>query len=274
MLRFEPNQTMFIRHSALALMALSFSLASVASIGPVTENPEASNPDCSSLYSFLVDELMALSYTASFGESCVTIETLVHFGLDGTASELDAEGNTIGTFAYEVTTDEGQCVLASTASDCAVQLLSLNDDESAMIMSLDGEDATLTPTECLFGPELGEVVATSATAIDAVDASVTVELTGGVATSIELEGINGAPDHSFVYPGEVSGILAGYYQVTAVDADDCASDEVTVIVPYDLCCDCGVSDQDADGICDDEDNCFDRTASNFNDPANTPCAED
>lgn len=265
---------MFIRHSALAALALSFSLVSFAGIGPVPEDPETSNPDCSSLSSFLVDELMALSYTASFGESCVTIETLVHFGLDGTASELDAEGNTIGTFAYEVTTDEGQCVLASTASDCAVQLLSFNDDESAMIMSLEGEDATLTPTACLFGPELGDVVATSATAIDVADAALTVELTEGVATSIALEGINGAPDQSFAYPGEVSGILAGYYQVSALDADDCVSEEVTVIVPFDLCCDCGISDEDADGICDDEDNCFDRTASNFNDPANTPCVED
>ena len=271
---FEPDQIMFLKQPFLASLALSFSLVSLAGIAPAMEDPETSSPDCSSLSNFLEDELMALSYTASFGESCVTIETLVHFGLDGTASELDADGNTLGTFAYEVTTEEGQCVLASTASDCAVQLLSFNDDESAMIMSLEGQDATLTPTECLFGPELGDVVATSATAIDAADAVLTVELAGGVATSIALEGINGASDQSFVYPGEVSGILAGYYHVTALDADDCASDEVTVIVPYDLCCDCGVSDEDVDGICDDEDNCVDRAASNFNDPANTPCNED
>ena len=41
------------------------------------------------------------------------------------------------------------------------------------------------------------------------------------------------------------------------------------MVPYDLCCDCGVSDADSDGICDDADNCTDKSASNYADPANT-----
>ena len=50
--------------------------------------------------------------------------------------------------------------------------------------------------------------------------------------------------------------------VTAVDQDDCSSEAVTVIVPYDLCCACGVSDVDADGLCDDEDNCTGKTAPN------------
>lgn len=55
--------------------------------------------DCSSIIDFLDDEVMALSHTASFGETCVTIETLVHFGTHGMADELDLEGNVLGTFA-------------------------------------------------------------------------------------------------------------------------------------------------------------------------------
>ena len=48
--------------------------------------------------------------------------------------------------------------------------------------------------------------------------------------------------------------------------------ELPVIVNYSLCCGgCGIYDSDADGICDDVDNCTDRTASNFADPANVPC---
>ena len=117
--------------------------------------------DCSSIIDFLDDEVMALSHTASFGETCVTIETLVHFGTDGMAEELDPEGNVLGTFAYTVTEVDGQCALASTASDCEVQLLSFDGDESAMIMSLNGAEATLTPTYCPFAPELGDVSVTS-----------------------------------------------------------------------------------------------------------------
>ena len=37
---------------------------------------------------------------------------------------------------------------------------------------------------------------------------------------------------------------------------------------------CGVYDTDTDGICDDEDNCIDKLAPNYNDPANGPCLQD
>ena len=42
---------------------------------------------------------------------------------------------------------------------------------------------------------------------------------------------------------------------------------------YALCCggDCGNSDVDQDMICDDEDQCTDREALNYADPANGPC---
>lgn len=231
--------------------------------------------DCSPILEFLDDEVMALSHTASFGASCVTIETLVHFGDDGVAEELAPDGTVIGSFSYTVMEVDGQCALASTASTCEVQLLSFNEDETAMTMSLNGAEATLTPTTCLFAPELGDVdVASVPTALTAADGALEVEVTTGTPTVVALAGINGAQDYAFTYPGAVEGILPGSYHVTALDADDCASPEVMVIVPFDLCCDCGVSDADSDGICDDVDQCIDKSAPNYADPANAPCVTD
>lgn len=228
--------------------------------------------DCSAISTFLEGEVMVLSHSASFGETCVTIETLVHFGSDGMAEELDPDGQTLGTFGYTIMEVEGQCALASTASDCEVQLLALNGDESAMTMSLNGAEANLTPTFCPFAPELGEVEVTSIpTALTQADGALSVQVTGGTPISIELSGINGAQDQSFPFPGNVDGVSAGYYNVTALDADDCESEAVIVVVPFDLCCDCGVSDSDSDGICDDADNCTDKSSANYADPANTPC---
>lgn len=259
----------------LVLLCLSTRLFAFTPVGAFSPVEPPVPVDCSSIIDFLDDEVMALSHTASFGETCVTIETLVHFGTDGMAEELDLEGNVLGTFAYTVTEVDGQCALASTASDCEVQLLSFNGDESAMVMSLNGAEATLTPTYCPFAPELGNVSVTNgATALSNADGALSVQVTGGTPISIELSGINGSQDQSFPLPGDVDGVLAGYYNVTALDADDCESEAVTVMVPYDLCCDCGVSDADSDGICDDADNCTDKSAANYADPANTPCITD
>ena len=61
------------------------------------------------------------------------------------------------------------------------------------------------------------------------------------------------------------------YNVTATDDSGCESNALTLVMTYALCCDCGVSDIDTDGICDDEDNCTDRTAPNYDDPNNTDC---
>ena len=236
--------------------------------------PDPPVVDCASMIDFLEDEVMALSHTAAFGESCVTIETMVYFGENGVAEELDAEGDVIGSFSYMVTEVDGQCALASAVSNCEVQLLSMNGEGSVMTMSLNGAEATLTPLYCPFPPELGDVAATSASGFGVEDASLTVEVADGVPTSIQAAGLNGSGDYAFAWPGDVEGLLAGLYSVTAVDEDDCSSEAVTVIVPYDLCCACGVSDVDADGLCDDEDNCTDKTAPNYADPGNTPCALD
>ena len=230
--------------------------------------------DCSSMLDFLEEEVMALSHTAVFGGACVTIETLVYFGENGVAEELSPEGQVIGSFSYVVAEVDGQCALASAASDCEVQLLSLNEEGAVMTMSLNGVEATLTQTSCPFPPALGAVEITSATGFGVEDAALTVEVTTGAPSSIHVSGLNGSGDYEFALPGSIDGLLAGLYAVTAVDADDCSSEAITVIVPYDLCCDCGVSDLDADGLCDDEDNCTDKSAPNYADPSNTPCEQD
>ena len=88
-----------------------------------------------------------------------------------------------------------------------------------------------------------------------------------------MTGINGAADYTIAQPGAIDGIAAGSYSVMATDANGCTSNTLMLIMPYSLCCDCGVSDQDRDGICDDDDNCTDQSAPNFADPANTECIE-
>jgi uncharacterized protein (TIGR02145 family) len=46
----------------------------------------------------------------------------------------------------------------------------------------------------------------------------------------------------------------------------------SLVIPFDLCCSgCGIYDLDADGICDEDDNCTDQTATNYADPANEDC---
>ena len=141
----------------MRFLALLLACPLVSFGASVVPSPNPPVPDCTPLIEFLEDEVMALSHTASFGASCVTIETLVQFNSDGTAQELDADGNILASFSYLVTEVDGQCALASTVSDCEVQLLSFNGDASAMIMTLDGAEATLTPTACAFAPELGDV---------------------------------------------------------------------------------------------------------------------
>ena len=95
--------------------------------------------------------------------------------------------------------------------------------------------------------------------------------TQGDPTSLTLTGINGAGDYSFAQPGSIDGVAPGLYSVTATDANGCTSNALTLIMTYALCCDCGVSDMDTDGICDDADNCTDKTATNYADPANGTC---
>lgn len=139
--------------------------------------------------------------------------------------------------------------------------------------------ATIDDGSCSFlsAAVIGSVeLVSSATSLISADGEISVTIDSGEPVSLDVTGLNGAADYAFAFPGTGSygGMAPGYYSVTAVDASSCASEAVSLIVTYDLCCDCGVSDQDADGICDDEDNCFDRTSPNFNDPDNAPCIED
>ena len=115
------------------------------------------------------------------------------------------------------------------------------------------------------------VTETPATTIDGTDGQATLLVNSGDPTSLTLTGINGAGDYSFAQPGSLDGIAPGLYSVTASDANGCTSNALTLIMTYALCCDCGVSDSDSDGICDDADNCTDKTATNYADPANGAC---
>ncbi len=163
-----------------------------------------------------------------------------------------------------VTIDDGSCQY----SGCTYPT-SCNYDPSA----------TIDDGSCSFlsAAVIGSVeLVSSATLLISADGEISVTMDSGDPVSLDVTGLNGAGDYAFAFPGTGSygGMAPGYYSVTAVDASSCASEAVSVIVTYDLCCDCGVSDQDADGICDDEDNCFDRTSPNYNDPDNAPCIED
>ena len=64
---------------------------------PALENEAMERPvvDCGLFTDFIADEVMTLSYTASFGDACVTIESTLFFDAAGTASEWDAEGNVL-----------------------------------------------------------------------------------------------------------------------------------------------------------------------------------
>ena len=68
------------------IACLQASFCAVASSVPVIESPTVPPVDCTALASFLEDEVMALSYTASFGGSCITIESTVYFDANGTAT--------------------------------------------------------------------------------------------------------------------------------------------------------------------------------------------
>jgi uncharacterized protein (TIGR02145 family) len=120
----------------------------------------------------------------------------------------------------------------------------------------------------------------------ASDATLELEVTGGNPFSLELNGLNGSDDLSLPIPTGLSMVPPGFYSASVLDANGCAAvssapggstagqdmAELPIIVNYTLCCGgCGIYDSDADGICDDVDNCTDRTASNFADPANVPC---
>ena len=81
-------------------------------------------------------------------------------------------------------------------------------------------------------------------------------------------------------------VHTGFYQTMVYDAEGCPGVSAapggttfgqpavihSILIPYPLCCSgCGVNDHDLDGICDDEDECTDRSSPNYNHPDNIPC---
>lgn len=107
-------------------------------------------------------------------------------------------------------------------------------------------------------------------------------------TQLILLGINGAPDFDFDLTEDTIAIPPGRYSATILNREGCegvAPSETTsgfgqdpishtLFMTYSLCCNggCDVYDVDTDGICDDEDLCIDKLASNYADPNNTECA--
>ena len=134
----------------------------------------------------------------------------------------------------------------------------------------DGSCATPV-NPCAGALELGDIYATATTDINTADGSATLTVTTGTPTSLTLTGLNGAADYTIAQPGPIDGLAPGSYTVTATDANGCTSNTLILIMTYGLCCDCGVSDTDSDGLCDDADNCTDKTAMNYADPANGAC---
>ena len=107
------------------------------------------------------------------------------------------------------------------------------------------------------------------------------------ATTLVLTGINGSADYTLALDADTVAVLPGFYSAVVFNDEGCPgvasapggtafgqpAVERLVIVGYSQCCGgvCGIYDRDTDGICDNEDNCTDRTAPNFDDPANGPC---
>lgn len=107
------------------------------------------------------------------------------------------------------------------------------------------------------------------------------------ATSLQLTGLNGAQDYVLELPVDTNhGIAPGWYSAVILNDEGClgvaslsngsafgqAPISFPLVMTYSLCCgDCGNSDVDNDMICDSEDECIDRQALNYADPANTPC---
>ena len=106
--------------------------------------------------------------------------------------------------------------------------------------------------------------------------------------TVVCTGLNGTPDALFTHGTAPHHLEPGFYEVQVLDADGCpwvagtthgstfghAPVVERIIIRYDQCCTgCGDHDTDTDGICDSEDNCINRLAPNFADPANGSCLE-
>ena len=107
-------------------------------------------------------------------------------------------------------------------------------------------------------------------------------------STIVCTGLNGSPNATFIYGSDNLFLEPGYYEVQVLNEEGCpwvtgstlgstygyAPISKRLIIGYSLCCvGCGDNDTDTDGICDSEDNCSDRLAPNFADPANGSCLD-
>lgn len=103
---------------------------------------------------------------------------------------------------------------------------------------------------------------------------------------VKLTGLNQSPDYDFTDLSSPLLIRAGLYQVSVFNEEGCPGVSTTLlgstfaqptverllILPYEICCgNCGIHDADQDMICDDIDNCTDKTAVNFDSPDNEDC---
>ena len=107
-----------------------------------------------------------------------------------------------------------------------------------------------------------------------------------IVDKIQLTGLNGSLDFEIDPNNPPYAAQAGYYLVSLIDADGCpwVSEAIhgstfgqpaaspRLILTYKNCCgNCHILDIDADGICDDLDNCIDRSALNYSSQDNHPC---
>ena len=103
------------------------------------------------------------------------------------------------------------------------------------------------------------------------DGVIAISVATGQPASLSIANLGSSSAEVIPFTATVPEIGAGIYAVSVQDSDGCSSDTLAVMLPYELCCECGVGDVDTDGICDNEDNCFDKRALNFSDAQNLDC---
>ena len=232
---------------------------------------------------------------AEMGENTVTLEVTDSSGnthsADATVTVVDIISPTATAQNLTVQLDQdGQASIQASDADngsydnCAINSMTLSQtaftcaDIGVHTLTLtvtdgsENENSTTLQVTVLSAITIADAsVETTATQLESSDGEVNVTLGMGTAQHIQLTGLNGAPDYHYLMPAPLTGIAPGYYSITATDQNGCTSPANVLFLQYDLCCACGVNDIDTDGICDDEDNCTDRSAPNYNDPDNAPC---
>lgn len=125
--------------------------------------------------------------------------------------------------------------------------------------------------DCTQAPVLASLeITTIPTGRYEADGSLIVHVSSGDPIALILTDVKAGGVYERLL-SDLTAVAPGSYQAALIDADGCLSNALNLMVPYSICCDCGVSDADTDGICDDIDNCTDPSASNYSDPTNTPC---